>query len=80
MHIYIANKMDLCIYIANKVDLCIYIANKVDLCIYIANKEEPTGRCWIHYRAPVGYTVELQLSSEMYFYFIFYCDKNNHGS
>ena len=28
----------------------------------------------------VGYTTGLQLSCQMYFYFLFYCDKNNLGS
>ena len=28
----------------------------------------------------VGYTIGLQLSSHMYFYFLFYWDKNNLGS
>ena len=26
------------------------------------------------------YTIGLQLSGQMYFYFLFYCDKNNLGS
>ena len=36
--------------------------------VYIANEVEPTG--WM-----VEYTIGLQLSRQMYFYFLFYCDK-----
>ena len=42
--------------------------------VYIANGVEPTGRCGIHKRAPVKY------SDVFFFYFLFYCDKNNLGS
>ena len=43
-------------------ETCAYI-------VYIANEVEPTGRC--------GYTIGLQLSTQMYFYFFFNFDKSN---